>query len=84
MPTYRYAPHKVSAKKTVKCEGCGKRMTRSTTFEQTENPFNRNKETGLPKTLPEIYAELKQEKQEWESDKSGYYCWPCEEKRGAA
>lgn len=54
---------RMNGKKSFKC-ACGKRITRQTTFSQTINPFNKNKQ-GNPKSKSEIYAELDQERNEW-------------------
>lgn len=61
-----YDELKVSAKKTGKCQ-CGKRLSRSTTFSETENPFNKN-EQGQPKSRDEIYASLKVKRDIWLSE----------------
>lgn len=78
MPTYRYMPYTHQAKKTVECHECGKRMTRQRTFEETQNPFNVSKETGLVKTVPEIYASLKAKAAIWQEDVEGELCAKCE------
>jgi len=41
-----------------KCPACNKRVVRARTFEMTVNPFNRNRDTGLPKTWDEVAADL--------------------------
>jgi hypothetical protein len=47
---------------------CGKRRTRSTTFTETVNPFNRDPETGVPKTAQQVRESLNQEVAEWVPD----------------
>jgi hypothetical protein len=64
MPTYRYEAIRLQRRKNGKCV-CGKRVTKSRTFEQTINPFNKNA-SGRVKTYPEIWDELKKEAAEWE------------------
>jgi hypothetical protein len=49
------------------CTVCGKPVTRSKTFEQTVNPWNRN-EDGTPKTPQEVYASVSAEANTWEPD----------------
>ena len=60
--TYDRIVHRVT--RSFVCEVCGKRATRSTTFGQTLNPFNRNAD-GLPKIVPEIRAELEVQAEGW-------------------
>lgn len=57
----------VKATKKGKC-GCGKMRTRTMSFTQTLNPFNKNKETGELKTREEILEEVKKERDEWLAD----------------
>ncbi len=54
---------KLHAKKSGKC-ACGKAVKRNKTFEQTQNPFNKNRQ-GEPKTVVEIHADLQREAAEW-------------------
>lgn len=63
MTTYKFEQVKLSASKSGKCV-CGKRVTRSTTFEQTINPWNKNAK-GEAKSYSEIWQELKQEAADW-------------------
>lgn len=55
---------KFRATKTGKCI-CGKKINRSKTFEQTINPWNKNKD-GLPKNRFEILEELRIEAKKWQ------------------
>ena len=50
-----------------KCVVCGKAATRSTTFEQTLNPFNKNPD-GSAKSARDIYRELETEAQAWSAE----------------
>jgi hypothetical protein len=59
-----FVPVKLYATKTGKCTVCGKYVKRQTIFEQTLNPFNKNKE-GIPKNKIEIYKELYIERTNW-------------------
>jgi hypothetical protein len=65
--TYRFPP--VRAQRTVrgKCPACGKAVTRSRTFKQTVNPFNRN-EDGSVRTYEQVNAEVNAEARAWEPD----------------
>ena len=65
--TTTYQSIKRSASKQGFCSVCGKRTTRRTTFEQTLNPYNINKDTKLPKTYSEISAELNAAVKEWKA-----------------
>ena len=53
-----FEPVRLRATKSGKCL-CGKTLKRTYTFEQTINPFNRNKQTGLTKTWQEIRSQPK-------------------------
>ena len=72
--SYTFDEVKRKVAKTGKCS-CGKRLSRSTTFSQTVNPYNKNKD-GFPKTRAEIYMELHQEAEEWQPV---FVCSKCEE-----
>jgi hypothetical protein len=52
------------AVKSLPCPGCGKRLRRQRTFEQTINPYNRNAD-GTVKTRAEIRQELITEAAVW-------------------
>jgi hypothetical protein len=67
MPTYTFQEVKRSAKRTMKCRTCGKRFTRSQTFMQTINPFNKNAD-GDVKSYAEIWRELGVEADAWRPD----------------
>ncbi|MBY6273545.1 MAG: hypothetical protein CW346_15210 [Bacillaceae bacterium] len=66
-------------RKQVKCQNCGRRVTRSKEFSQTINPFNKNAD-GEPKNRYEITAELRQEREEWL--KQPELCRRCKENGG--
>lgn len=63
------------ASKSGKCRECGKRCSRSKTFEQTLNPWNKNKD-GQPKTTDEIRAELRVSVKTWLGE--AIICASCE------
>jgi hypothetical protein len=48
-----------------KCPVCGKRGQRTNQFTMTQNPWNKNRETGAPRTLQEIRYELRKQAHEW-------------------
>ena len=53
--------------KTGNCPVCGRRVTKSQTFEQTVNPFNRN-EDGSVKTREQVRADVHAEAEAWQPD----------------
>lgn len=63
---------KASATKKGKCF-CGKRLTRSKTFEHTVNPFNKNPD-GSVKTREEVYRDVQQKAKDWIPD---FLCEKC-------
>jgi hypothetical protein len=61
--------------KSVKCAGgCGRKLTRSKTFCQTINPWNKTA-WGTTKTYDDIYPELIQSASEWR--KAPEWCKHC-------
>lgn len=50
--------------KALRCDGCGKRVTRSRSESQTLNPFNRRGD-GEPKTEQDIRGELESLLERW-------------------
>ncbi len=79
--TEHYESVRLRASKSGKC-ACGKRLVRSTTFEQTLSPFN--KKDGRLKTRSEIGQELVAERDNWKSQpiqhdpEVSYWKWPQE------
>lgn len=67
MPTYTFRLIRYPITKTGKCSRCGKTTRRSTTFEQTVNPYNLNAK-GEQKTPVEIWAEMKIQAADWGPD----------------
>lgn len=65
----RYVFEPVMTRRSIsgKCPNCGKRVTRSRTFEHTINPFNRNAD-GAPKTYSEVRADVVAEADAWVPD----------------
>jgi len=61
--TIRFQAIGLTVRKTVKCSGCGKRLSRQRRFEQTLNPYNRR--DGIPKTREQIFEEERAAAAEW-------------------
>lgn len=53
----RFQEVSLRSQKSLRCDGCGKRVTRTRTESQTLNPFNRRGD-GEPKTEQDIRGEL--------------------------
>lgn len=64
MPTYRFEKISTSRKKTWKDPVTGKRRSKTMTFWQTQNPFNKNAD-GTPKSYDQIRAEIEAEADAW-------------------
>ncbi|MGS2805361.1 hypothetical protein [Nocardia sp. MW-W600-9] len=67
MPTYTFPPISVTRKKSGKCPVCGKRVTRSRTFMQTVNPWNKNTD-GTTRTHTEVGTAVRDEANAWVPD----------------
>jgi hypothetical protein len=65
--TIRFQALTRQATRTGKCTVCGKAATRSTTFQQTLNPFNKNTD-GTIKSARAIYRELEAEATAWSAE----------------
>lgn len=70
-----FAVIKAYSTKRGKCK-CGKRLTRSKTFEHTVNPFNKNPD-GSVKSRLEVYAAVTKEAKDWMPE---FICYQCERK----
>lgn len=66
MPTYVFEQVKIIGSKSGICAVCGKRCTRSESFSQTINPFNKNPD-GSQKNREQIKEQLRKELSEWRS-----------------
>ena len=64
---------KLTAKKVGKCPTCGKRVTRSRTFEGTLNPWNVNA-SGNPKTRQEVRDDLQAKSLVWSKEPINDHC----------
>lgn len=67
MPTYRFERVPWTAKESVPCTVCGKKVRRQRTFEQTLNPFNKTAD-GRVKTIKDIYPELRAKADAWKNE----------------
>lgn len=70
MTTYHFYGPSTKRKHASKCPVCGKRVTRSRTFEHTVNPFNCVGEGAerRPKTWDEVAADVHAEADAWVPD----------------
>ncbi|MGW5529457.1 hypothetical protein [Streptomyces xanthochromogenes] len=67
MPTYRFTEYPLTARKSVPCTVCRKKVRRQRTFSQTLNPFNKN-DDGSVKTVPDIYRALRVQAEVWQAE----------------
>jgi hypothetical protein len=63
----RYTPVKHTERRSGACPQCGKKNTRSSTFERTVSPYNKH-EDGTPKTYAEVHADVRALAAKWEPD----------------
>lgn len=67
--TVTFPEVKAKVTRRIGCTRCGRKMQRSTTFSQTINPWNVNRDdhpnAGLPKTHAEAQAECDKAAAEW-------------------
>lgn len=66
MTTYRFTGPQVTERRAGVCPTCGKKVTRSRTFERTVNPFNRHPTEDRPKTWDEVRADVRIEADAWD------------------
>lgn len=76
MPTYRFEEIKLSGSKKVPCGQCGKKVSRTRTFEQTINPLNKN-DDGTAKTARQVAASVREELRAWQAKQEGELCASC-------
>jgi hypothetical protein len=65
---YRFEKVSRSSTKTDACPTCGRTVKRSRTFTNTINPFNKDPETGLPRTRAQIWEKLGKDIEAWVPD----------------
>lgn len=63
----RFEPVKTMRRASGACPVCGKKTTRSRTFEHTVSPFNRNT-NGQVKSREEVRADVHDEAEAWQPD----------------
>jgi hypothetical protein len=75
MTIIRFDVIKAHSTKSGKCNGgCGKRLTRSKTFEMTVNPFNKNPD-GTIKIREEVSRDVHRAAKEWNPIFCCDECW---------
>jgi hypothetical protein len=77
MTTYRFETVPHQAVKSLPCPSCGKKVRRQRTFTMTINPWNKDPETGLQRTLQQILAALKVQAEAWQAQPET--CSKCEQ-----
>lgn len=77
-----YTPVRVPAKRSGKCPACGRRVTRSRTFESTVSPFNRDPETGYPRTYQQVRGVVAAAAVAWTPDFTHAACTDSSADRG--
>lgn len=63
-----YTPVTHREQKRGACPQCGKKNTRSRTWEATVSPFNKDPETGEPRTYSQVAETLQAKAAKWEPD----------------
>ena len=71
--TVTYDKFTARRRKSGKCPGCGKRVTRSYTAEMTMSPFNKNPD-GTVRTAAEVQRAVEAKADEWVPDFWHYGC----------
>lgn len=66
--TVTYEPVTHTERRIGNCPECGKRRERRCTFEMTVNPFNKDPETGLPRTYRQVVVALNEKGEKWQPD----------------
>lgn len=61
-----YEPVSAKVSKSGLCTVCGRKATRTKTFTNTVNPFNKN-EDGTVRTRAEVWANVRRLAEEWKS-----------------
>lgn len=66
--TVNYEEVAQPVRRAGRCPVCQRKVTRSCTFTNTISPFNKNPETGLPRTRAEVQAHLTELARDWAPD----------------
>lgn len=64
MPAFNFEEVRITRRKTGKCVHCKRRVTRSQTFTNTVNPFNKTPE-GEVKTREQVRSDVCTEANRW-------------------
>lgn len=75
--TIRFEEVRHKAVKNLPCPGCGKKVRRQRTFTNTISPYNKDPDTGLPRTRAQIHAHLRELAAEWQARPEAH--WDCQE-----
>lgn len=75
MTVYRFEQVTRRGTKKGKCPVCQKMVTRSKTFMNTINPFNKDPDTQLPRTRDQIWEKLGRDIEVWVPDFTHDKCW---------
>ncbi len=78
MTTYRFTEVSAKASRNLKCP-CGKRFKRSETITNTVNPFNKDPETGEPRTYAQVQQVVNAKAAEWMPNSRQRACPTCGE-----
>ena len=78
--TTRFEEVKLSAMRSGKCLACGKRRSRSFSYMNTINPFNKN-EDGAVRSYHEVNERVSKKLKDFmdKFDKRGFKCASCED-----
>lgn len=82
--TERFEPVKLTATKNLPCPGCGKKLRRQRTFEQTISPFNSNLTPDMTRdeAVTAIRGALNAKAAQWKTEP--VLCTPCKSDAGEA
>ncbi len=78
--TTTFTEYSAKATRRGRCPGCGKSVSRSTTFVNTASPFNK-REDGQVRTPAEVQARVDQLAADWTPEADAFYHERC---RGGA
>ena len=65
MATHTFEEVRLRFRKRVKCSRCGKSLLRSTTLWMTLSPWNKDPESGLPRTRYQVLVALQRDGNVW-------------------
>jgi hypothetical protein len=76
MPTYTFQEVSAHASRNLRC-ACGRRFKRSATITNTISPFNKDPETGQPRTHEQVREVVNAKAAEWQPNKLQRECPGC-------